>query len=391
MSDIKNVCETCPTPEPMQYPDYSASENSTPDELRAIAVRAMRDMLSVQWCADRNYAYRKNGAVNTKLFHYEPGNLYAGMPYTNAGSGIFQWLSYYDHESGVFRFDGDSAELNANIGNSCAACVCWGWSPVCSTTRDAYASYNMTRIHGYLPVGSYTYPEDLNSFRDLPTDVIVERNGADVMLESYACIRAADGLVSTKAVHVIMAIENAHVVRDADGKIDPEESYVMIQDQRGGKGEGFYERERDGKLILFSGRTEYKFTFARLLELCYLPCTSAEFIGKKPYSPATAAFEGNGNDLTGILDGEITGNYAPCVLKATLTDEQGTREELAFATYNSSEKGTEFLKRCKVNKLALTEADVLSHMQDGKTYTFALEFTPATGDVLIPIRIPLTK
>ena len=56
------------------------------------------------------------------------------------------------------------------------------------------------------------------------------------------------------------------VYRD-NGNIDLDESYIVIQDQRGGVGAGFYEVEHDGYTVHHSGRISHTFTFKELMEL----------------------------------------------------------------------------------------------------------------------------
>ena len=128
--------------------------------------------------------------------------------------------------------------------------------------------------NGYYPLGEITYKESLTNFAFLPTDKIIEENGVDKVLEAYTLVQPADILVSTPDNHGMMAIERANVVKNEDGSIDLAKSFIMIQDQRGGQGQGFYEQQIDGELIQFSGRTSFKFTFEKLLEKGYIPVVS---------------------------------------------------------------------------------------------------------------------
>ena len=108
-------------PDPMEYPDYTFSSNPTPDDLRQMAIKAMRDMLSIQWCTEQEIRYRKNGPVNKKEFVHAPENTYGGLLYSTASTGIFQFFEYYNQKTGCLEYPGTSDELKLELGNSCAS------------------------------------------------------------------------------------------------------------------------------------------------------------------------------------------------------------------------------------------------------------------------------
>ena len=95
-------------PDPMEYPDYTFDEPPTTDELRAMAVQAMHDILSIQWCTETEIRYRKNGPVNKKEFVHSPENTYAGLLYSTASTGIFQFFEYYNTKTGCLEYPGTS-------------------------------------------------------------------------------------------------------------------------------------------------------------------------------------------------------------------------------------------------------------------------------------------
>ena len=216
-------------------PDYTLPDGADPALVRETAVKAMRDQLSVRWTPYRNVKYNKEGAISEKDFFFNAGTLYAGLPYTDAGGSLVQFLQYYDFETGVVSVD--AKRVNDLIGNVCGGAVLWGWAAVSHTLRGYFQSGSMTYAQNVIPVGKWTYPEGINTFIEYSTDRIVKDNGEDVMLESYALLQPADALTSSGegsvGHHTMMAVENAKVVR-TDGRIDPDASTVVIQDQRGG-------------------------------------------------------------------------------------------------------------------------------------------------------------
>ena len=52
---------------PTPYPDYSVPEDYTTDDLRQIAIRAMRDILTVEWTAAKYYTYKNKYSLDQRL------------------------------------------------------------------------------------------------------------------------------------------------------------------------------------------------------------------------------------------------------------------------------------------------------------------------------------
>ena len=272
---------------PMQYPDYTFAEEPSVMDLRLTAVRAAKDLLSIQWSLETGISYNKTGPVSNKLFMHEADVTYCGLLYSNASVGLFQFMEYYDQETGRLWYPGSANQLKEALGASCADAMIWGLTTVCTSIEGAYYPSTMVIKNGFYPLGGITYDETVSNFTFNPTDKIMAANGKEVVVEAYTLVQPGDMLVSTPDNHGMMAIENAHVVTNADGTIDMAKSYIKIQDQRGGQGQGFYEQEINGEVLRFSGRTEYNFTFQKLYEKGYIPVSTAEFLGKKDYEAAT--------------------------------------------------------------------------------------------------------
>lgn len=317
-------------PSPMTTRIYTFEEDPTPEQLRQTAIQAMRDLLSIQWCTDEVIAYYKTGPVSKKRFEHKPGETYAGTLYSNASTGLFQFMEFYNQETGKFHYPEPAYLLKEALGNSCADSLLWGWSSVCSSIKGGYFPVMMVYKNGYLPVGGYTYNFEIDSFNQQPSRQIVELNGEDKIIECYMQVQPADSLVSNTNNHALMVLDTAHVEYNADGTVNLEKSYINIQDQRGGDGNGFYDQIIDGNVIHYSGRTSFHFTFDKLLKDHYIPVTTAEFTGAKAYEKATLTTDDSTCDtLDALKAATVTSNYPLAVLRVTAIDESGAETVIA--------------------------------------------------------------
>lgn len=308
---------------PEGYPDYTFKGTPTTDELRQTAVRAMRDLLSIQWTPAETISYF-NTAGRDKQFDYMPGTTYGGLLYTGASSGLFHFLEFYDPKTGVLTYPGTGDELRKNIGSGCADSLLWSWATVSNSFSCGYYPSMMVYKNGFLPVGDYTYDFNLQSYYNLPTQAIIEKNGDKVIYDSYTKVLPADALISSSVDHAMMVIENPTVVYASDGTIDTENSFIMIQDQRGGTGKGFLEEEVDGHTVHFNSARSLKMTFAELHKKNYIPVTVAELIGDKPYDKAKVTLQGdNCKKLSDVQSAVIEANYPIATINMILTDNDG--------------------------------------------------------------------
>ena len=308
-------------PSPMAAPVYTFEEEPTPEQLRQTAIQAMRDLLSIQWCTDETIAYYKSGPVSKKRFEHKPGETYAGTLYSNASTGLFQFMEFYNQETGEFAYPAPAYLLKEALGNSCADSMLWGWSSVCNSIKGGFYPVMMVYKNGYLPVGDYTYNFEIETFNQQPSNQIIELNGEEKIVACYLLVQPADSLVSNTDNHAMMVLEPAHVEYKEDGSIDLEKSYIRIQDQRGGDGNGFYDQTIDGNVIHYSGRTSYDYPLGKLLEKNYIPVTTAEFAGLKAYEKAELTV-GNENvtTLEELKNATVTSNYPLAVLRVTAID-----------------------------------------------------------------------
>ena len=84
------------------WPCYALPKGASTDEIRAMAVKAMRDALTIKWVAPDYYTLDKYMTdLSARFLHFRPDRVYAGMAYTNGNTGILTWLHFYDFETGL--------------------------------------------------------------------------------------------------------------------------------------------------------------------------------------------------------------------------------------------------------------------------------------------------
>lgn len=369
-------------PSPMKRPDYAFDHIPTVEEMRRRAVQALQDFLGVQWRTHQKIAHNKNGAVSHKRFIYEAENIYAGVPYTDAGMGLFQFFEYYDEEAGRLRFYGDGVEFNKTVGGTCACGVCWSLATVCSDISGRFINFYMTPKNGFYPVGDFTVPEDLDDYRNHHTSKIIAEFGEKTILEGYAKTHPGDAVCSSDKDHTMMIIAEPEVVRDENGKILPEKSALIIADQKGGNGVGFHDHRVGDDLIHYSGRTEFRYPFDQLLKMFYIPVSPAEFQGKKPYERAKVTLTLSPENREELIRTEVLSNYPMAVCKLLLEHGNGHRTLLDRYCFNRNDPQTGLARRFPLERM---KDAILS--AEGKA--IHLEVTASNGEILRPAVIEL--
>lgn len=305
-------------------PCYEYMGNESVAEMRKMAVKIMRDTLTFVWSPKESFSYKKDNAGSGE-YNYNAGKLYANLPYTNGGSGLFQWLHFYDYKTGVFDYY-DRSNIGKKLGNSCAASVVWATSAVCSSIAKGLSitTGSLTLNNGWQPLGNYKYPKNVESYIKTGTDDIISQNTKDIMFESYALLKEADILVFCKTGktggHAMMAIDKAYVVRNPKTKaIDGNLSYIMIQDQ------GFKEHTSllNGQTVYYHGGLNTKYTFDKLYEKRFLPITTLEYSGKKTFEKPYCKVKGEYSNLKSLQKCSIETNYRLAVIVCEIKNSKG--------------------------------------------------------------------
>lgn len=313
-------------------------------EMRKLCVDFFRFSKTAMWTPDESIQFIRNasGAKDSM----QGGSLYGGLPYVGLASGnIYRLMDYLDTNNGkvdmadALNLSGGTLDMAAlkYFGNQCANGAFTGWGRVINSVEAHYTS-GMTKANGYLPLGDYKYDTaNIKTWSNKDgrrTTDIVKANGEQVMFESYAKLQMGDGLVYyTTAGHVIMAATNAVVVRNADGTINGNDSYITIIDQA----QSWETVTSGGKTFQHKSGVDAKVSFQKLFGSNYLPFTFAEFLGTDKVESTSVSISHSGDTATldQLYKATVTGNYAVSDAYIIVKDTSG-KEVFKHAVRNSS-------------------------------------------------------
>lgn len=259
-----------------------ARPGMTEDELRKICLDyiTLENEFTYKFKEDFDYVvYSQNRDRRLKA-----GNVYAGIPYVTRGAGnLYRIAEFFDEKTGELDVSGDIFKNIRHFGNACSGSACMAWARVITS---AYLGYTMflSEANGFLPVGPYRYSrKNVTKFvkksidpNGYSCDDICKENGEQVMFESYALMKPADGVGCNGHVRMNSAVPV--VVRNADGTIDGDKSYALMTEQVCYT--PFVNQIRiapDGSHYTAQGLVNNKYTFRELFDTNYIPFTFAEF------------------------------------------------------------------------------------------------------------------
>lgn len=256
------------------------------DEARKICADFFKYAKTATWIPSENYGIWSDATIHTDgsepARHMDGGVVYGGLPYISWGTGsIYRLMDYIDETTGVVDMKNAGNEPLV-FGNQCANGAYVGFSRVINSA-DYGVTADMVHSRGFLRIGPYKYADYLTGYSEgYNTTAIIKEpeNGAQVLFQSYALLKVADGLVNwTTAGHVMMVVKEPVVVykEGSTTEIDGAASYLYITDQHVQFNP--YQHPNGGDLAQIANYVDRKFTFQQLLESSYLPFTFAEWTG----------------------------------------------------------------------------------------------------------------
>ena len=289
------------------------SKDMSIDDARKLCVDFFRYAKTATWIPSDNYDIWGDATIHTDgsapLRHMDGGVVYGGLPYISWATGsVYRLMDYIDEDTGVVDM-ANAGDKPILFGNQCANGAYVGWARVINsaqygTTLDAVVK------NGFLRLGDYTYPDQIMEWKEgYGTPHVIDENGTQTMLESYALLKAGDGIVQwTTAGHIVMVATDAVVVRNPDGTINPSQSYITIIDQAKKFVPG---QHPNGDQYQYPENVDAKWDFTKLLNSKYLPFTFKEWTGEDPIEDTEVEFSHTGDTITldQLFASKITTNY----------------------------------------------------------------------------------
>lgn len=362
------------------YRDVHCDNELTPGQylLRAMAVEHMHRMATIPWSPDVELNWKTVYGHDTVTQHYEVGKTYYGMPYTNKYGSLERFEACFNVDGTLKEFikamptgyDG----FDLYVGNDCSGAVYWAWSRIGSSFSFRFTGDAMPLTEGgTLPVGDYAFEPGME------TDQIRDRNGEQIMAESYAKLYLGDAILQrTKAGggHIRMVSKTPVIYRHRDGSIDLDNSYLFCHEQGGNTGFNMKVGGWNSTWL-----TDYRYTFRDLYGAHYIPITIREL--QEGVRPKATLKE----EITAMNSGRVSSNWR--IISTTAKVLDGEREiwrDCAFTAVHPYDAETQDT----MARSTVREVDLAVHgknwrddiLRPGKQYVYQVEVLLGNGEVL---------
>lgn len=359
--------------------------------LREKAVQSMYDMGTIEWTVSEIVGGECHPSCRTDICHsaFLPGITYRGAPYRHQASSLDRILFCLDENNQMEDFVmewGPLAGYQNYMGSSCYIACQLAWATVANSMNcpNSMQSAIYSSSVGTIPVGNWgeKWPEE-NRVNDAYTSKIRNYMTEEELYDCYAQIRAGDVLtrVHSGGAHSLMAAIDAVVIRDANGKIVPAESYILDHEQGGD--------QNPPEGMSSSWGIYAKKSFARLYEESLLPVTIEELLVGEKDVPEAHIEEGM-DGILGLTTGIVTSNFYVDSVTMVITDDQGN-EVMNKKMFTRVEKITDYdeigmYERYFVNEYDLanfTSAILELGLESGKTYNATITANLMTFDHIV--------
>lgn len=305
--------------------DWLIRDNSAeplPADIQALRDKVesqMRAMGTVEWTVSQHLT-QNVGCTCCKPVMYMAGKTYRGIPYSHKGGSLDRFLYCLDENHvvedwvyGLEAFDG----WDLYIGVDCFGAIKHAMTTVSDSINIRGTMWQLPVCgEGTIPVGDWVWDIPVEQTNYL-TQPYVEATGLDNLYEAYAQLRKGDCVGNRLDIggHTRMLAQDPVIVRDAQGKIDPDRSYVLTHEQGGG---GVESAE-----YISSWRIDYQYSFEALAENYYVPFTIPELVEGKQINP-TVTLEGGTDGRLGMTTGVVKADYFLDSVELVLTAQDGT-------------------------------------------------------------------
>ena len=269
-------------------------------------------MATVPWIAPHDFCNTwepgKEKDYGVKL-DYKGGKTYYGVVYANTKANYDEFVEHID-ENGVLHCDG--YYYTNIVGNHCSSSMFLAYQQIIpmgwGTLRPSEARKGLTSLPANLKSpGPWTWVS-----KDL-----FDLNGEEAIYEAYTTLEYGDCLFYAKhgSGHVRM-VSGVDVVRDEDGKIDPEKSCVITVENCS----AWYTSDQNS-----TWHIDKRYTFARLFKTLFMPITIDSFHDNTPITDAFIFYDGKNtaDTVKNGIKGMITCNYPINYVHLNIKDSEG--------------------------------------------------------------------
>jgi len=345
-------------------------------KLRQTVVQRMYEICTVE------YRVREDLAHNEGSFAV--GWTYFGMPYRHMGASLSR-IQYLIDEEGYLKdiaYQLPSVELQNYMGNDCSTALIQALWSVSNSVDFGHCSrqYPWDESGGCLFVGDWE-PDPGLSVSDSRTHI--EYNGEQKIYEAYAQLKMGDFYVYNIpdiGGHTRMAAENAVVVYNQDGTINPNYSYITSHEQG-------WTTTDEVKQTSTTCRAGHKYTFANLMFDGAVPVTCEELVTGE-MEPATCELLGGAEGKLGMVTGTVKTNYNLDYVDLVICDENGNEvfNHRMWPTLGRSGDSSDAMRRFYEEEFDLGRfATPLAktYFAPGETYTYKISATNTPGDTFL--------
>ena len=353
------------------------------EKLRDRVVEYMYSMATFRWSVDEALYYDCHCLLGSCHGQYEPNLLHIGLPYKHYSSNMDRFLLCVDEDhylkDWVTELPGVEG-YDIYVGNDCLGSIQSAWWSVSNESNIvSIQTAQPARNEGNaIPIGEWPY------WHDVPADqkslILIDMVPMEVWYDAYAQVRKGDAYVSQNnegSGHIRMAQENPVIVRDENGNINGDYSYIITVEQGAPTQlEPFYT----------SWRWDYKYTFNNLIMGGYTPITIPELLTGE-MEPVEATLDGAGEGKAGLTLGTIKTNYNISYVTMQILDSKGN---VAFeqhmtpnaATYSYHGGYTMGIRNLTMEFPMSRFATTLQKIdfKIGETYTYSVSVQLTPGD-----------
>ena len=309
-------------------------------KLRDTAEQRMREMGTIEWSTTEKLYHDCVCQLAVCFGSYNPGKLHRGIPYNHKGGSLSRFLycmttnnhgQYVADEwtYNIASYDG----FDLYIGNDCSGAVQNAWWAVSNSTDILSCQYmQLSWNRGTIAVGDW--PSDITVADGKESaDLVNAKAGREVMFDAYAQLRKADAIVhiGKEGNHTRMVAADAVIVRDENGTINGDYSYVLCHEQGAPAVTDPY---------FCSWRIDHKYTFNNMFLGGYMPFTCEELLTGE-MEPSQCTITGNTQDFNGMFTGTVQANYHLESVTLTVTDSKGD-EVFKHVMWVAADRSSEF-------------------------------------------------